>query len=351
MAFSLSNDMLQDLKQKQGEIRFRRALFRRQVEGQAVFDDEFDAAGIEDVLERRMVQTRLDFEHLRESGLRLTPYVEIGAERCQRALVLENDLGLQGAALDLSHDMLKSCAHYAARFGRTRLPMRICADVYRLPFRSNSLPFVFCYETLHHLPNLEPVLREIDRVLAPGGVFFFAEEPFRPALRVPLVRSKGGVRRNAGRNRVAKLLRRLFVAEFFNEDAYDVLDNHDLSLGDWLTALDIFSSGSCAIQLDRFRATVASGTPFIETLLRALGGSVGGVYRRGGELKHCAPTVDSALISPRCVAGDPEVPVARAGGFCISESGERFPIVDDVAVLLCPDLRSELYPGFLSLVE
>ncbi len=101
----------------------------------------------------------------------MTPYIEIGAERCQRSLVMENDLACTGIALDISFDMLRCCEYYAHRFNKPRLPLRICADAYRLPFASGSVPFMFCYDTLHHFPDPVPVIKELFRVLSPGGPF------------------------------------------------------------------------------------------------------------------------------------------------------------------------------------
>lgn len=61
-------------------------------------------------------------------------------------------------------------------------PLRLCCDANRLPLRSDAVPFVFCYEFLHHFPELTPVIRKIHRILA-GGTFFFSEEPYhRPKL-------------------------------------------------------------------------------------------------------------------------------------------------------------------------
>jgi SAM-dependent methyltransferase len=120
-----------------------------------------------------MADTAQAMERLRKRGVALSPYLELGAERGQRALVLENDFGARGAAVDLSLDMLRSTAHYGEVFHKPRMPERICCDAHTLPFRTGSLPFVFCYEFLHHFPTPAPVVKEIHRVLAPGGWFFF----------------------------------------------------------------------------------------------------------------------------------------------------------------------------------
>ena len=231
----------QDLRNQKGEVEFRRLLVRQQVQGADIFADEISADEMIRVLEQRMTVTAGHLRELRNRGVTLSPYVEIGAERGQRSLVMENDLGAHGAAADLSFDMLGSAAHWATAFQRPRLPLRVCCDVYNLPFRSESLPFVFCYETLHHFPDPSPVLDEVRRVLGPGGWFFFEEEPFRRALRQKLFRTRKAADPRAGK--VARLLHTLlhYVSEpDYNEVKYGILENHSIPIAKWRSALDGF---------------------------------------------------------------------------------------------------------------
>ena len=51
-----------------------------------------------------------------------------------------------------------------------------------LPFRSETFDCVCGFETLRYLPDLEPVFREVSRVLRPGGLFLSLQEPFRGVL-------------------------------------------------------------------------------------------------------------------------------------------------------------------------
>jgi ubiquinone/menaquinone biosynthesis C-methylase UbiE len=51
-----------------------------------------------------------------------------------------------------------------------------------LPFRDESFDCIFCFATLRHIADLERVLREVSRVLKPGGIFLALDEPFRGIL-------------------------------------------------------------------------------------------------------------------------------------------------------------------------
>ena len=68
-----------------------------------------------------MKKTHDQMTLLQKLNITLSPYIEIGAERCQRSLVMENDLGLSGgAAIDISFDMLRSCNHYQDIFNKVK---------------------------------------------------------------------------------------------------------------------------------------------------------------------------------------------------------------------------------------
>ncbi len=82
-------------------------------------------------------------------------------------------------AFDLAHGMLAQAASrlglrdraFGGRFGH---PFeRVCGDVHRLPFTSGSVQLVFSNLMLQWSDDLDAALREIRRVLAPGGLFTF----------------------------------------------------------------------------------------------------------------------------------------------------------------------------------
>lgn len=60
------------------------------------------------------------------------------------------------------------------------------ADIYDLPLKDASVDFVTIKEVLHHLDDLDGLLREVSRVLKPGGMVYIWE-PFD--MSIPLLRS------------------------------------------------------------------------------------------------------------------------------------------------------------------
>lgn len=66
---------------------------------------------------------------------------------------------------DLSQDMLR----LARRRPEGRVRRLLAADARELPFAGGSFDVVLCIDVLPHLPDPGPALREVWRVLAPGG--------------------------------------------------------------------------------------------------------------------------------------------------------------------------------------
>jgi len=173
----------QGLSEKTGEVKFRRKLASQQSEdGHTIFPELRNHGEMLEVMRQRASVTRDAIAQLSEEGKTLSPFIEIGAERCQRALVLENEFDAQGIAVDISFDMLRLGAEVANGLGYKKMPMRICCDANNLPIRDDTLSFAFCYATLHHFPNPNLILNEMERVLGDQAILYFDEEPIKGAI-------------------------------------------------------------------------------------------------------------------------------------------------------------------------
>lgn len=87
----------------------------------------------------------------------------------------------------------------------TRMP----GDVHKLDFPANHFDFVVCSAVLHQAPNLVQALREIKRVLKPGGKFVAIREPI-----CPLVKLKTRARAEAALSRAGIAVRFYTLADY-----------------------------------------------------------------------------------------------------------------------------------------
>jgi SAM-dependent methyltransferase/uncharacterized protein YbaR (Trm112 family) len=335
---------------QKGEIEFRKKLYLQQVEGQRIFDDEFDSAAMENLLKERMAKTLSQMVQLREKRIPMSPYIEIGAERCQRSLIMENDLGASGAAVDIGFDLLKSCRHYQKVYSKTKAPLRICCDAYNLPFMTKSLPFVFCYETLHHFPDPTPIVAEAHRVLLPGGFFLFDEEPYKKILHLDLYKgqkiySPQSLRRSMTR----RILDRFFSAPVCNEVEHGVLENDDIPIARWKKALAPFDTREVSLK-PTVHASVESSLfgprSYVKYLAAyLLGGTMSGICQKSSAGVGRQLSINEAIICPSCKQMGNEVPLNQNDScFLCAKCSKAYPVVDDVVFLFAHDKLAELYP-------
>jgi SAM-dependent methyltransferase len=348
-------DMKQQSKEAQkGEIEFRKKLSQQQITGEHFFENEYDTQGIEKILAERMKKTLDQMVQLREIGVTLSPYLEIGAERCQRSLVMENDLQADGAAVDISYDMLKSCDYYKDTFHKNKVPLRVCCDANHLPFLSGSVPFVFCYETLHHFPEPKPIVEEIYRVLSPGGYFLFNEEPYRRVLHVNLYNA-GKIYANQpakpGRLRkIRNILDVFFAKKTCNEVEHGIIENDDITIGTWKNALGLFEEKKVNLHSSTLVKNANSElfhpkSRYKFLLAYLLGGEISGVSRKAGELVRVADSVRDVLICPSCLEEGFEVKLNSLGNaLTCTRCSKLYPIYDGVVFLFVPEKMEELYP-------
>jgi SAM-dependent methyltransferase/uncharacterized protein YbaR (Trm112 family) len=340
-----------------GEIEFRAKLARQHTTGEVVLPDYYDKEEHDRILLERVNATSETMTELARLGLQFSPFLELGAERGQRSLVVANDCAATGVAADLSFEQLRTMAHFSQLFGREKLPLRVCCDANHLPFKDNVFAFVFCYGFLHHFPSLEPVIREIHRVLGEGH-FYFDEEPFKRVLKVRLYRQRHTIysRTTLRKSRYRRLAESFISEPSSDEVEHGIIENEDISLREWARALEVFDERDVKL------ASIANARSKLGDRLRLenlanllLGGTISGVCRKRTAVKRPPPRDLSELFAcPDCISrgqidgADRPALVRQGGGFRCGQCGSTYPERDGVIFLLPNAELNELYPDLSS---
>jgi SAM-dependent methyltransferase len=166
-----------------------------------------------------------------------TPFLEIGANAGHTSYMLANEMGAEGFALDISADSLRHGIALQEQWGMPKAPVRMAGDALRLPFKDGSLKTVLAYQMLSQFQDIEAVFLEVKRVLEPGGVFIFGEEPMRRALslrlyRCPYVETMKPWERTLHRwGLLGYLVRDVIGAH--QEESFGIRQNHRMNLRHW----------------------------------------------------------------------------------------------------------------------
>lgn len=91
--------------------------------------------------------------------------------------LMQGGVVTRGSVTDLSPGMVRAALRNAAGLGLD-VTGRV-ADAERIPYEDATFDLVVGHAVLHHVPDVPAALREVLRVLRPGGVFVFAGEPSR----------------------------------------------------------------------------------------------------------------------------------------------------------------------------
>jgi ubiquinone/menaquinone biosynthesis C-methylase UbiE len=167
----------------------------------------------------------------------MTPFLEIGANAGHTSYMLANEFGADGFALDISADALRHGVALMEHWNLTRAPVRVAGDALNLPFRDASMRLVVTCQTLSQFMDIESVFLEVKRVLAPGGIFLFMEEPLRRLLSLRLYRCpyqdrmKPWERKLFDWGLLGYLVRDVIGAE--QEESFGIRQNHTMYLNDW----------------------------------------------------------------------------------------------------------------------
>lgn len=278
----------------------------------------------------------------------MTPFLEIGANVGHSSYMLATEFGAQGFALDISADALRQ--------GRRDFDgpiIRIAGDAAKLPFRDESLQFVMAFQMLSQFSGIEQVFLEVKRVLRPGGVFFFADEPMLRLLSLRLYRAsyydlmRPWERRLYDAGLLGYLVKDVIGAQ--QEESFGIRQNHTMYLADWER---LIRKHFAALEYDTFvpqrgwgEHLVAKAVPGRERQARLLGGTLAAFCKKAGSFGPAPFSLGSFqeyLVCPDCgstfaLDGQLSLDCSRCG-YRASRDGGVYTVLPSAE-------REELYPG------
>lgn len=288
----------------------------------------------------------------------LSPFLEIGANAGHTSYMLVNEFGASGFALDISAGALRHGIALMDKWKLERAPVRIAGDALNLPFRDGSLRFVMTHQTLSQLLDLDAVFAEVNRVLAPGGVFFFSEEPIRRILSLRLFRApyyetmKPWERKLYDSGWLGFLVKDVIGAH--QEESFGIRQNHNIELLEWDALIRRhFAEREFDISVPQRgwpelavmwigRHIDRYGSDWVPA--RLLGGTLAAFCRKAGKAEPMPSVGDRFETLLRCP--DCHASLSRGeSGTLACECGYSAADEDGVYNLLCSKDRGELYPG------
>jgi ubiquinone/menaquinone biosynthesis C-methylase UbiE len=296
--------------------------------------------------------------HLQFIG-QMTPFLEIGSNVGHTSYMLANEFGASGFALDISADSLRYGIALQDRWKLSRAPIRVAGDAVNLPFADGSLRLVMAFQMLSQFMNMESVFLEVKRVLAPGGIFLFAEEPLKRLLTLRLYRCpyydtmKPWERKLSDWGLLGYLVRDVIGAH--QEESFGIRQNHTMGLKEWHNLIhkhfadaeyEIFAPERgwgervvkrTAVRMDRYRSEWGAA--------RLLGGTLAAVCRKAGAPAPVNFMEDDFEAQLRCPDCHSALTRDAADTLRCTHCPYRAENEGGVYNLLPSADRAELYPG------
>ena len=345
----------QSVDNLQAEVNFRKKLAKQHVTGEMIMPDYYNKEDHDRILLERINKTIKEIHAIGEKVC-ISPFIELGAERCQRSLVLSNDFNATGIAIDISFDQLRTADHFAKLFNRPKLPLRVCCDANHLPVRNNAIPFAFCYEFLHHFPSPTPILMEIYRILS-EGYFFFSEEPFqRPKIVLYKQKHKCYSKVNLRKTKLIRFMESFISEPYSDEVENGIIENEKIPLHEWAKGLSVFDDTDISLNSAGLKSTLRKKIGFSNLANLMLGGEIKGLCsKHDGRNSTETNDLTELLTCPECRLQPGELntdlqPALRRESNLLecTYCGAKYPIIDGVIILLPKYLFRNLYPGFMT---
>jgi ubiquinone/menaquinone biosynthesis C-methylase UbiE len=133
--------------------------------------------------------------------------LDIGGNTAGEATVLQQE-GASFVVGDVNEVALEISQMRVRHFG-LKEPGYCVMDVHNIPFADNTFESITVIEALHHFPNYDVALKEISRVLKPGGQFFSIEpNGLSPIRRLSEIRDRlrGTIEKSFFNGQLKKLL-------------------------------------------------------------------------------------------------------------------------------------------------
>lgn len=340
---------LQTFKSKQGEVRYRSKLVSQYQGKKFLFENEPNQNEIIQALKERLKSTKKDFVFLKKNHVKFSPYLELGAEFGHRAAVAEEKYHAKGFALDISLESLRLAPYFIKRLKLDRIPERICADAYNLPFQDNSFSFVFCYQSLHHFPDPKPIIKEIYRVLKPQGHLFVNEEPISQGLNLNLWRRPTKLRL------WEKMLKYTLILPFISrigktETDHGILEE-TFNLKTWEKSLEIFENATVWINPFKYGPQTTVTKSAKSGWLKPSLSTFPFIFTLGGGIKILAQKNNSPsnkkIDNIKRILSCPSCAKTLNPNLVCSKCNTRYPVFKKIKLLMDKKLMEKLYPQII----